>query len=254
MRKTLFSLLIFAVSAVGATAATIEPIYHLAIDSVDGGGVSLVNTGTDTSISSATSGGYLNYVGNGYAGGAYSFQNNSNYINVTGLSLSSDFSFTMAVQLRDSSSPAWGNLFLIDGSAADVRLQNTSTGDSTAMGMYSSSGSNGGLLTVGEFVRLTFVYDSEAGICSLYQDDELIITLNQVLGTVSRLNVGGNGGNNRTHLYIDEVAIYDCALTAEQISADLVGKASGAITVPEPATASLSLLGLAALMMRRRRA
>lgn len=49
---------------------------------------------------------------------------------------------------------------------------------------------------------------------------------------------------------IEQLYVHDSALSQEQIGQLMAEIAS----VPEPATASLSLLGLAALMMRRRRA
>lgn len=54
------------------------------------------------------------------------------------------------------------------------------------------------------------------------------------------------GGTRKIdNVEIDNIAIWNTALTSTEVSA---------LIVPEPATASLSLLGLAALMMRRRRA
>lgn len=50
----------------------------------------------------------------------------------------------------------------------------------------------------------------------------------------------------------DDLAIWDRALTEEEINHLISGGTAGDL-VPEPATATLSLLGLTALMMRRRR-
>ena len=59
-----------------------------------------------------------------------------------------------------------------------------------------------------------------------------------------------------SHSYIDNLAIYDKALTTEQL-ADLtkyeVAHQTIPQTVPEPTTATLSLLALAGLCARRRR-
>ncbi len=63
-------------------------------------------------------------------------------------------------------------------------------------------------------------------------------------GTVS---VGGDTSANNS-LKIADFKAYDSTLTGEEI------KAAWGMVVPEPATASLSVLGLAVLMMRRRRA
>ncbi len=62
---------------------------------------------------------------------------------------------------------------------------------------------------------------------------------------------------NAADVYLDNIAIYDAVLTEKEFTylsqnamptSFIVGE-----SIPEPATASLSLLGLAALMMRRRR-
>ena len=59
-----------------------------------------------------------------------------------------------------------------------------------------------------------------------------------------------------SHSYIDNLAIYDDALTTEQLATlTKYEVANGTMlqTIPEPATATLSLLALAGLAMRRRR-
>ena len=58
------------------------------------------------------------------------------------------------------------------------------------------------------------------------------------------------------HSFIVNLAIYDDALTTEQLAALTkyeVAKGTVSQTIPEPATATLSLLALAGLAMRRRR-
>lgn len=62
------------------------------------------------------------------------------------------------------------------------------------------------------------------------------------------VSVGGSTSASNSFQIADFKAYKDSVLTGEQIK-----EAWGMGVVPEPATASLSLLGLAALMMRRRR-
>lgn len=81
--------------------------------------------------------------------------------------------------------------------------------------------------------------------------EEIVNTLQLAAG----LNGGQNGtvsvGDNTSaenSFKIADFKAYDSTLTGEEI------KAAWGMVVPEPATASLSVLGLAVLMMRRRRA
>lgn len=66
-------------------------------------------------------------------------------------------------------------------------------------------------------------------------------------GQNGNVSVGGNTSADNSFKIADFKA-YDSTLTGEEI------KAAWGMVVPEPATASLSLLGLAVLVMRRRRA
>ena len=68
---------------------------------------------------------------------------------------------------------------------------------------------------------------------------------------LTRLALGGwagSSGNSTTNEDVSRLAIYDGSMTAEEVQAAYM-----AWTAPEPATATLGLLGLGALLLRRRR-
>lgn len=101
------------------------------------------------------------------------------------------------------------------------------------------------------------------GIMSVYVDGALFATSNSAwnrmtagssLATLERVRLGGNGNNvsAATDGQYSEFAVWNKSLSpeeAEWLSANSIGQ-----LVPEPATASLGLAGLAAFMLRRRRA
>ncbi len=99
------------------------------------------------------------------------------------------------------------------------------------------------------------------GIMSVYVDGALFatstsawdrMTSNGSLATLNSIRLGGNGANTSavTDGQYSEFAVWNKALSSEDaawISNNSIGQ-----LVPEPTTASLSLLGLAALALRRR--
>lgn len=102
-----------------------------------------------------------------------------------------------------------------------------------------------------------------SGIMSIYVDGALFATSNSAwnrmtsgnnLATLEGVRLGGNGNNvsAATDGQYSEFAVWNKALNPEEAEW-LSGNGIGQL-VPEPATASLGLLGLAALMLRRRRA
>ncbi|MEG2585086.1 MAG: LamG-like jellyroll fold domain-containing protein, partial [Akkermansia sp.] len=99
----------------------------------------------------------------------------------------------------------------------------------------------------------TFTITGNGSFITLYQDGISIGTLDYVAEdkNITGIQFGCSiaGGNNRpiTSAKIDNVGLWNTALTADQVKS-LNG------LVPEPTTVSLSLVGLAALMLRRRRA
>ncbi len=247
-----------------AMADTIEPAVHLDFNAASSPGDHtanmLANTGSDTSYTLRNSGNnYLNYGDTDYVEeSGHNYRNNSNHIIISGgdLDLSQSFTLTFAA-IADGTPAAWSNILSVHANGTHVRVQNSTAtlyslyNEVTAVGETTS-----GTLTSTEFTRITLVYDAADTTFTLYSDATALGTWTSKLGDSGAvtLNVGGNNSSPQAPLYIDEVGLYETALTAEQVSS-LVGKASGAVTtaaVPEPATATLSLLALAGLAARRR--
>lgn len=93
------------------------------------------------------------------------------------------------------------------------------------------------------------------GTMSVYADGSLLGTGNYSnIGAISSFSLGGNAADNTSmRASFDNLAIWNTALDQET-AAKLKGKrADEAFNIPEPATATLSLFGLGALLLRRRR-
>ncbi len=111
-------------------------------------------------------------------------------------------------------------------------------------GMNTSTVNDGKVDTVEHSYSFIF-YGATENLVELYQDGELVASRTATAeyddNTVGILTLGGrpyNTGNLTPGTTFSDVKVYQGVV----------------LPVPEPATASLSLLGLAALMMRRRRA
>ena len=126
-------------------------------------------------------------------------------------------------------------------------------------------------LTTDGFHHLVGVTDGTAGTTALYYDGTLVASgttsatglspsdnpTNLGIGT----NVDANGGNRNWNGLIDEVAVWDAALTADDVATLYNGGAGvtiqslidGGAVVPEPSSLLLGVLGFGALALRRRR-
>ncbi len=113
-------------------------------------------------------------------------------------------------------------------------------------------------LTANAWHHFAVSYDHTTTTAYWYLDGDLVAT--QTLADASinapggEGSVIGSGGQDMQDAawkgYLDNVQVYTTALS----QAEILTNAGLIAVVPEPATASLSLLGLAALMLRRRRA
>lgn len=122
----------------------------------------------------------------------------------------------------------------------------------------------GGLpnLVDGEFHHVIAMYDSATGVRSVFLDGILIgqdnpANHNSIFAnfTIGRTASGVFGLNEWFDGTLDDVAIFNRALTTEEIAAIRAGDFSAfGITIPEPATAMTGMIGLVMLGMRRRRA
>ena len=100
----------------------------------------------------------------------------------------------------------------------------------------------------------TFTMTSSASGVAMYINGTQVMSNVKTLnaGTLNFFQLGCNlNGTNVADMKTDDFALWNRALTQEEITFIASNPASKAI--PEPATASLSLLGLMALMARRRR-
>lgn len=98
---------------------------------------------------------------------------------------------------------------------------------------------------------MTFTITCDGNTLSLYQNGLLVGSREYLVGNVDITGIqfgqSFGGGRGITSADIDNVGLWDKALTADEI------KLLNGLTVPEPATATLGLLGLSALFLRRRR-
>ncbi len=277
MKKSLLTYFL----GVGITmAADIQPVIHLNFNTPVSGGTSVHNAAmlTDSGVdpnNSYTAAAYqitqspwLCEVSDDYLstnGQSFATHNDGSTaktaIKITGCNLSSSFTLTFAVKLSGSNA-AWSHLFAVDqGSHNYMALQMGAQGSGT-FSVANEDVSISSSLSQEDYSRITVVYTASldsVGSFSLYKDASLVGTWKTKLGQgAASIYVGGNNTtytSNNPSLLIDEVGLYTEALTAEQIS-QLINKPSGAVTIaaiPEPATATLSLVALAGLAARRRR-
>ncbi len=273
--KIAFSLL-FAVCCGALQAASdlntaLQPIYHLDFEkTTDAGGASLTNTGTSNKITASSSGGYLNYGGGSYAGdGSYTYKNSSNYINLAvngALSWGQSFTLSLAVKAVSLDNTAWHNILAVGNSNNHVRVQNPAsnqfglygngTGNADTLGNVTDASQS--ILSTTDFTLVTLVYEVRdgGGYFTLYSNGNVVSQSTNPFNTSSsgldNIAIGGNfSGTRYGSLFIDEVAIYDQALSQNDIQNYLVNKPAGVI--PEPSVASLGLLALAGALGRRRR-
>lgn len=278
MKITLLSLALAAccgmLQAADNLTAALNPIYRLDFETTtDSTGASLKNTGTSSQItaSNSDSDSYLNYGGGSYAGnGNYTYKNNANYIEIRpngALSWADSFTVSMAVKAVSLSSATWTNILAIGDVDNHIRVQNTEASDH--FGLYGNGTGNADALgnanhpenstiSTTDFTLITLVYDvkDDGGYFTLYSDGNIVCQSSNPFSTSAsgpeKIAIGGNfSGNRYQPLLIDEVAIYDAALSQNDIQNYLVGKPAG--TIPEPSTATLGLLALAGLIGRRRR-
>ncbi len=264
-----------------AAADTIDPSVRLSFDlaaSTSGNhndnmaANSVANSSYTVGIT-LKNGNYIQYGATGdYLGSTgYTYQaGNKNHFTITGtdFNLSNSFTLSFAAKMVSATAVNWSNVFAITANNKNIHIQkNTTTGGLYMAGNGVASTGNiiGAELNNTSYTHLTLVYtapvigvEGSTGAFTMYQNGVLLDSWTSTFGNggAISLELGGYGSYEATSLYIDEVGIYDAALTAAQIQNNLVGKAVGSIpttNIPEPTTATLSLLALAGLAARRRR-
>ncbi len=138
--------------------------------------------------------------------------------------------------------------------------------DSSAI--FAGTGTGTGELEIDTWYNIILTVQNDAWTISIYDINGLIDTVNGELTSVdltesvlTDLYIGGtnagstdNSTNNKSTIQVDCLAVYDTVLTTEeQETLANTSLSTGLISVPEPSTATLSLLALAGLCARRRR-
>lgn len=144
--------------------------------------------------------------------------------------------YTTLFQTVDSSNASWGV-----GLTTDRTLQGLWQGAAFSGGPTTTVLDSEGRLTIsvvtGDLGTRIYLGSND----NFYTKDSLKFSNSIVNGLLLDKNLSGA---------VEQLYVHDSVLTEEQVGQLMTEIAS----VPEPATASLSLLGLVALMMRRRRA
>lgn len=266
MKSSLFLIMFLACSGLGAHAATLKYFYDF--NQLDGSLASLNNNnlaGPDAGSATFSGGGWINYT-DGYEGLGYDSRTDGGQLILgsasNGLGLNTTEGFSLSMNIKDfspgngQSSALYANLLtLTPASGQNLYLQKDS-GDTSSAGQwttYCKTGGTGG--HVGNWGYFTpakasfsnIILTFRNGNLHVYQDGNLKITASGVnfTGDVQSLRLAS--GNTT----MDDLQLYAGVLNDSEIAALA---ANPALPVPEPATATLSLLGLASLCMRRRRA
>ncbi len=267
MKKTIISATIALGLAVSASAATLQygldfntmGSNGLDISTYQGAGAHAITGSGEENYGSVTpplnDGGYTH----GVQGGTFYITDTSG---IDGLSLADGFSLGIHVQ---HSTTTWKDAFsvAIDGTYIDFRLNGNNQ-------WVSYQGSNLGLAdgtvllsqaaNTWTHIGLTFqMTEDNTTSMSIYADGTLVntYTLNTTADSVVTAIQGCAPGRQGTGILVDNLAVYDGVLTAEDMAYLTANAAPSSFAasgnIPEPTTATLSLLALAGLAARRRR-
>lgn len=272
MKFRIFIPLLLALAA-GAGAAQAQPklLYSYDFERISGGGgetpgqVSTVNhnlaptpgTGSWTATS-----GWVGWV-NGALGSSYAFNAPAGGAKLTltgtgengSLGVNTTDGFTLSFHIRDTGTNIWAKMFQMNTSDGQNIAAGKVTGSTTQAGdsQFSISGTNGyGLgqqnwsafsAPTDSFIHLAFTFQD--GTLTGYQNGVQFITASNLnfTGDLTSINLTPSGG-----AAFDNVALYSGLLNQSEIA-----YLSTHAFLPEPATASLCALGLAALAFRRKR-
>ena len=263
MRKSLvtifFSSVMVAATFLASNADASTLLYGL--DFNDLNEQNLTNLGSGTTAIGRTNG-YINWSGDDLplADGGYAHRVNGGTFNISsssgidGINLSTGFS--VGLHLKNGNNPVWQNALSITFGTTTIRVEMTS---STQWVIYNGADigiPQGTLLFQADpgnwdYLGLTFQGDK----MNVYKNGQLTNSITTGLSDstlVTGIRGGGEHAATNSQVYIDNVAVYDGVLNGNDF-AYLSQHAMPAELVPEPASASLSLLGLASLLMRRRR-
>lgn len=243
----------------GAEAASL--LYGLDFNQL-GSGQNLVNLGSGSTAISKTTG-YMNWSNaiTPMPDGGYSHCPNGGTFNITssdgiaGLNFSTGFS--VGIHMYYSSSNAdWKDAFSMTIAGTTIRVEMTAA---NRWVIYNGAG-----IGIPEGTELFAANDNEWNYLGLtfkgnemqvYHDGELVNTVTTSLSDDSKVtSIKGSGEHNTAAngLFVDNLAVYDGVLNGDDFA--YLNTHDMPLSIPEPATATLGLMGLAALLMRRKRA
>ena len=160
------------------------------------------------------------------------------FIGYSSTSTGNGYNTSLTLHVNSNKELIWSSSSGGESSFAGNSAYNLSTG------IYTSDTAN---KTHADGQTLTLVQDSTEKTLTLYVDGEQIAqATNWKSAQMKAINFGClfGGGKKIGSAQIDNLAIWNTALSAEQVKS---------LIVPEPTTATLSLLALAGLAARRRR-
>ncbi len=272
------SFIILSILTAGvASAATLQ--YGLDFNTMGAsGGLSLSNieiaSGTDAinkvgdyvNWSQSTPLGATGDYSHGVNGGTFEIANDEG---ISGLSFTSGI--TVGMHLNYTSTTDWKDALTFKISGVTFRMEMNGSSKWVAYGGASSLGIADDTAFTGAFSRNTWHYLAitfQGSTMSTYVDgvlaSQLTLTLPSGQTSLVLQQIKGCGTNGATVdkaavVYVDNFAVYDGVLTTENMeylskNAMVANFAdTSAPGIPEPATATLSLLALAGLCARRRR-
>lgn len=243
----------------GAEAASL--LYGLDFNQL-GTNQSLVNLGSGSTAISRTTG-YMNWSNavTPMPDGGYSHCPNGGTFNITsadgidGLNFSTGFS--VGIHMYYSSSNAdWKDAFSMTIAGTTIRVEMTSANrwviyNGESIGIPAGTELFATNDDEWNYLGLTFKGDQ----MQVYHDGELVKTVTTSLSDDSKVtSIKGSGEHNTgaNGLFVDNLAVYDGVLNGDDFA--YLNTHDMPLSIPEPATATLGLMGLAALLMRRKRA
>ncbi len=254
-----------------ATVSAADLVYGLDFNTAGDGGVQYTNKSELTGLTAITAyTGYHNYLGTSPTGeGGYATSQNQAQFNIEdtdglkGLDFATGFS--LGIHVQDNGTANWKDAISMTVSGKTLRLQHTSDSWTLYLLDDASTADASGTLKIAsapdnEWTHIGLVFEGNTvtayanGVAvegSLTLPDSPVIT--QIRGA------GAGRAPGKGAILVDNLAVYNDVLTAENFAALSTAPMPTSFTsavappIPEPATATLSLLALAGLAARRRR-